>query len=324
MSNIVTQIDRTTIYTQPIFFVVIVLVNILNISILRSPRLLTSSCSYYFLVYSIISIIHTSCLCPLQLLRHFSTPWTNTMVGCKLQNFVLFTLTFEASLMLVVATFDRFCSSSASARIRSLSNTRTAKYIIVLATLVCIIYISPMLIILYYDENSNLCVQHLFAISYVYTLSQLLVYHILIPVLLLVFGIWTIVNIRQQSRDIGLNMQRIRGRRTDGQLARMLILQVLAHFIFFLPYSITYSINAIIPATRTVTILAIRQLAVPWFQCDYFFFVFLYIFSGSVYRQELIRLVRCHKRHRIVPLDGSNDLPQPNTIEHTMTTFRKQ
>ena len=129
--------------------------------------------------------------------------WTSTPVGCPLQNYFLFTLTLESDLMLVLGSFDRFCSSSRSTRIRSNSSIRIAKQIIVVTILLCFLYLSPMLIILYYDPAMHLCIQYLDAVSYAYTLSQMIVYHVLISLLLVVFG-------------TGTNRS---SRRTDGQLA---------------------------------------------------------------------------------------------------------
>jgi hypothetical protein len=54
------------------------------------------------------------------------------------------------------------------------------------------------------------------------------------------------------------------------------------------------------PSTQLVT--AIRQISVPWSQCDYFVFFFLYIFSGIIYRQQLIRLLKLNKH-------GNDNLP---------------
>ena len=202
--------------------------------------------------------------------------------------------------MLVLSSFDRFCSSSSSTRIRSIANTHIAKWIIVSTTLVSFLYMSPMLIILNYDATLKLCTQYLDTISYAYTLSQLIVYYVLSSLLLVIFGLGTIFNIRQQkSRTQATGVRPNRGRRTEGQLARTLILQLLVHFILTLPYAITYCMNALIPSTRTTIILAIRQIAMPWFQCDFFVFFFLYIVAGSIYRQELMRLLKWKRRRQI-------------------------
>src|ERR1700728_4428680 len=100
LSSILERIDQTTIYTQPIFFVLIVVTNTLNICILRSPILRLSPCTYYFRAYSIFSIIYTICLCPLQILRRFSIPWTATLSGCRIQTFLVFALPFQTKFML--------------------------------------------------------------------------------------------------------------------------------------------------------------------------------------------------------------------------------
>ena len=289
MSNILEQIDRTTIYTQPLFFVLITITNILNICILRSPTLRLSPCTYYFLAYSVFSIIYISFLCPLQILRRFSIPWTNTQSGCRMQNFLLFTLALQTKLMLTLASFDRFCSSAKSVRLRSLSDIRTARSTITFAALLSIVYMSPMLIINNYDTSSKICRQYLYKIVIIYTSSQVIIYYILIPSLMIIFGLLTIYNIRQQPRYLSTIVTGFRNRRSEGQLARMLLLQVGAHIIYSLPYGIIYIMNSVAPSTRTVTVIAIRQASVPWLQCDYFMFFFLYILSSSIYRQELFR-----------------------------------
>jgi len=114
---------------------------------------------------------------------------------------------------------------------------------------------------------------------------------------MLIFGLLTIHKIRQQStRAIPLTGY-MRGRRTEGQLARMLILQIVVHLILVLPYGVTYSMNAFDPSTYTPTVIAIRLAFVTWQQCDYFVSFFLYILSGNVYRRELIRILRSVLHH---------------------------
>lgn len=228
MNNILERIDQTTIYTQPIFFVIIIITNTLNILILRSRVLHSSPCSYYFLIYSIASIIYTCCLCPLQILRGLGIPWTNTAIGCRLQNFFLFTFPFLASLALIFASFDRFCSSSASLRMRSISNIRTVKVTIVISTFFCVIYMLPMIAINHYDTVLNLCVQYSATIVYVYVISQVIIYHGLVPLCLAILGLLTIHNVRQQSnRAAPIIIIPNRNRRTEGQLARMLFFRYL-------------------------------------------------------------------------------------------------
>jgi hypothetical protein len=77
-----------------------------------------------------------------------------------------------------------------------------------------------------------------------------------------------------------------RNRRSESQLTRMLLLQVGVHLIYLLPFGIIYIMNSIAPSTRTVIIIALRQASIPWLQCDYFMFFFLYILSAIVFTEK--------------------------------------
>ncbi|CAF1392717.1 unnamed protein product [Adineta steineri] len=233
MSTLTERVDQTSIYVQPILFILTMITNILNICILRDRTLRSSPCSHYFISFSISSILNTCFLCPTQSLRRYNILWINTTVGCKLNPFLLFVLPLQASLMLILASFDRFCSSPMSVKLRSM-----------------------------------------------------------IPISMAVFGILTITNIRQQLirvRPIGGNNQ---NRRTESQLARMLIIQISVHMIFALPFGIVYLMNIFMPSSRTPFIIGLRLFFVTWQQCNYFVPFFLYTLSSSVYRVKLFRMLK--------------------------------
>lgn len=292
MNDIVKRIDQTTIITQPIFFVLITLTNALNIRILRSPTLRCSSCTCYFLFYSIFSLINIWCLCPIQILRHFSILWTRTRFGCKMQDFLLFSLAIQIKALLALASFDRFCSSAKSARLRSFSRIRIARKVIVCLTVFTLIYMLPMLITQYFDSKLARCRQYYDRWSMLYSISQIILYYVLIPSLMLLFGTLTILNIRQKSVLASATTVQNRMRRNEKQLVRMLLFQVAAHLIYTLPFGISHLIRALEYPVRYEIVLAINQASIPWLQCDYFMFFFLYILSAPTYRQELYRVLR--------------------------------
>ena len=302
MSNIIQRIDQTTIYTQPIFFVLILVTNSFNICILRSPVLRSSPCTYYFFSYSIFSIIYTCCLCPLQLLRRYSIPWTDTSVGCRVQDFLLFTLALQTKLILTFASFDRFCTSGKSIRLRSFSRLKTAKITIIVIALFSVFSMSPMLVIQYYDQHTKRCEQLLNGTAVVYIFGQMILYLVGIPSLMICFGFLTICNIRQKPSIAATLISCPRTRRSEGQLARMLLLQVGAHLIYTLPFSVTYIIRSFARFRKISVLFAIHQASIPWLQCDYFTFFFLYILSARLYRQEFFRLLNlltpCHQSRR--------------------------
>ena len=154
-----------------------------------------------------------------------------------------------------------------------------------------------MLIIYKWNETSKKCLQQCTTLIRIYILSQVIFYYILTPILMLIFGLLTISNIRQQSARPASSTTSMKGRRTEGQLARMLILQVIIHLILVLPFGIIYGMNALDPSTRTPNVLAIRYIFVIWQQCDYFVSFFLYVLSGNIYRQELLRILNSLKCH---------------------------
>ena len=286
MATLLERIAQTNIYIQPIFFVLIVTTNLLNIYILRSSALRSSPCSYYFLAYSIFSIAYIICLCLSQLLRYFSIPWVDTSTGCRLGSFCLFTLVLQASLALALASIDRYCSSSTSIRLRSFSNKRTAKLIIFISTFLCVFYTLPLGFIYHYDVASDTCLTYSDIMASIYTISQLVIYYILVPLIMITAGFFTILNIRQQRNRIAPIIVFNRNRRTEGQLARMLLLQVGVRVLLSLPYAITYIMMTFIPTTQSELLIAIQELTIDAVLCDYFIFFFLNILSGSIYRQR--------------------------------------
>ena len=151
---------------------------------------------------------------------------------------------------------------------------------------------SPMSFIYYYDTTTVTCRQYTTFLVNVFVLSQVIVYYTLAPILMIIFGILTVMNIHQYA-FIRTTLQNYstHGRRTERQLARMLLLQICSHLILTTPFGVLYFMNAFNPATRTPNIIAIRYICVMWTQCDYFLSFFLYILSGSVYRGELCRLL---------------------------------
>jgi len=235
--------------------------------------------------------------CPSQFLRGFHIDWANGKIGCKTHSYILFVFPFQANLMLILASFDRYCSSSQSRQLHLRSTIRTARKIITIGTILSAIYMSPMLVIYNWNDVSNKCIHESSTIIFTYIFSQVFLYYILSPILMIIFGVLTIYNIRRQFTRAGPSTASMRGRRTEGQLARMLILQVSVHLILVLPFGVIYTVNSFEPSTRTPMVKAIRYILVMWQQSDYFVSFFLYVLSGNVYRQELIRILKSIKRH---------------------------
>ena len=291
MKDLLKRLDQTTIFVQPILFVLVTTINALNIGILRSPALRSSPCTYYFLAYSIFSIVNICCLCPTQILRRFSILWIHSSIGCKMQDFLFFSLAIQMKSMLTLASFDRFCSSAKLVRWRSFSRIPTAKRTIVFVSVLSVVAMSPMLVTQHYNAQSNRCEQNETRWNVVYTVGQVCLYYVVIPTLMILFGTLTIVNIRRRSSFASNVSMKHRVRPNEKQLARMLLCQVAAHLICTIPFGISHLMRLFAVSIDGTVLAVLTQASISWLQCDYFMFFFLYILSAGTYRRELHRLL---------------------------------
>ncbi|CAM4961405.1 unnamed protein product [Rotaria socialis] len=291
MSQLLRTVLQINIYVQPVYLSLSIITNSLNICILSSRTLRSSPCTHYFIANAIFNIIYTSLSCPINFARGFSIDWTINPIGCKMQMYFTFLSAFLANVMLVTASFDRYCSSSQLQRLSSQSKIRTARIIIIINTISISIYMIPMLLMYYFKESTGTCLQITNVLINIYVFSQVAFYYIAIPVSMIVFGILTISNTKKQIARVGANVTSGRGRRTENQLTRMLLLQVTVHLVLTIPFGVMYSMNAFNPSTKTTYMQAIRNLLLMCQACDYFSSFFLYILSGSAYRKEFMRIL---------------------------------
>lgn len=299
MNDTIEQVLRSNLYFQPIHFLLAITTNALNILVLSSRIFRSSLCTYYFLIYAMLSIMYTCLICPIQFSRAFSINPIQGKIICKFHAFLLFLIPFQANLMLLFASFDRYYSSS---HITHLYSKRTvvqrARRNILLGILFSIIYMFPMIFIYHWNISSQKCRPDSHLWIKIYVSSQILLYYFISPFLMLLFGLLTIDNIHRHSKRFIPLLISIRRRRTEYQLARMLFLQITIHLILVLPFGIIYCLQSFLPSTQTTLITAIRLAFVTWQQCDYFVCFFLYILSGHVYREEFIRIISSYNQER--------------------------
>jgi hypothetical protein len=141
---------------------------------------------------------------------------------------------------------------------------------------------------------------------------------------MIIFGILTIYN-TSKLRVLPHLTQRFR--RTEGQLARMLILQVVVYILLNMPLCIIY-LMLVLPTAYVPTseiFFAFSIVAFP-FNFSYATTFFLYILSARVYREELIRLISklCPVRggNQIQPMSLTNRLRPTAASHHTMPAVR--
>ena len=301
MSETLDQVVEINIYLQPIQFILSIVLNIITIYILSSYTLRASSCSYYLLAYAVFALMYMIQICPGKFFLAFNITLPVNEARCRLATF---TINFPPILtrhMLLLASWDRFCSSSTTDRFRLQRTVNKAKRNILIAIIVTIITMLPTLIIYYANETVQLCLAYTDRIALAFIFVQILYVNVLAPLFMTIFGCLTIYNIRQSARRVRTEQHhQIVNHRTEGQLARMLILQIFVLLITNIPYIIIYSIVTINPSAQTSTMNALRNISVFLVQSQYYISFFLYIISGRIYRQELLKTFKkCQSRNSI-------------------------
>ncbi|UJR18402.1 hypothetical protein I4U23_005307 [Adineta vaga] len=112
---------------------------------------------------------------------------------------------------------------------------------------------------------------------------------------MMIFGILTIYNVRDRIRRVAPINQRNshhHRRHTEGQLVRMLIVQVTAYVFFSIPTGVTNILTTFIPSMNTNYMINIQGITLLWQQGFYILSTFLYVLSGSVYREEFKKIFK--------------------------------
>ncbi|UJR07280.1 hypothetical protein I4U23_011568 [Adineta vaga] len=293
-------VKNPIVYSFSITTTCIVITNILNVIVLCRRVLRSSSCAYYFLA-AIPSVLLYLIASPINAILQYSLDFSisSTPITCKLVTFLAYATSLWYGLMLVCASIDRYLCSSTSVRLRHLSRIYVARRIIIVVWIVALIYMSPFLVIYYYDPrypDNRRCTQYYSTtLTTIYLITRVTLHYILIPILLSIFGALTIYNIRgQKNRVIPINQTGFR-RRRESQLARMLIIQVAVYLLFFTPSAIAYILITFISSMNTPFYITIRNLAIAWQQGGFFIPFFLYILTGKIYREEVKKMFKCDR-----------------------------
>ncbi|CAF1228095.1 unnamed protein product [Adineta steineri] len=297
--NLQVEINKISIYVYPITIILTITTNILNICVLCRRNLRLSSSTQYFLAFALSSILYT-CEIPVMMFIRIRYGYivTSLSVGCRLQTFMINIMPLFISTMLVFASIDRFFVSSSTVRMRNLSQVHIARRIIIITIILTVIYISPILLIYYFNSNMNQCISYSSTIAIIYLSSRIIFSYIIIPFAMAIFGFLIIRNIRNQIHRINpfainpKQQNRRRYRRIENQLARMLILQVSAYLIFSTPAGVGYTLVTFIPSMNTVFVNQLRIIFSLWQQNIYFLTLFIYILSSKTYRQEFLHMFK--------------------------------
>ena len=243
------DITQKTYRYAPIFLLMFGIIgNLLSCLVFSQRVLRTNPCAIYFLAVSISNLVFL----PTQLSTILGS-WdqslnlTNNISGlCKLMMFIILTTRTLILWFLVLATIDRYLISSSNINRRRMSSLKQSHRCIVITCVAAILIWAESTFC--FDANRIEMPVQCYTTSdqcHLYNSIALSLIAIAIPsILMFIFGLLTIINIRQSRRNIGPNTMTVtvtvmpgKIRRNEHNLTQMLLTQVFLIIILNFPYA---------------------------------------------------------------------------------------
>ncbi|CAF1351589.1 unnamed protein product [Rotaria sordida] len=320
LESISTQCNR---YATLIIFLFGVVRNILNILVLTRRSFRSNSCAWIFLTLSIVNLISILFGLTTRIINGWTTVPTDYIGwACKLRAFVVFSTRTIASWLIVLATVDRWLLSSTNVHRRQKSTLKNAQRWTTTIVILSILLYAQQL----YCYEANLidtplkCYGKTDACRLI-TDSSFAVITILFPlVLMILFGLLTISNVRQSQRRIHQlqlrNMTLTKKNsaasnnenpdskskwKTNHSLLRMLFFQVLLLTIFTLPLSLekfysTFSEGNGSSVQKAINNFVYEVAALSYFISNGIPFYIYTLCGGTIFRKALYDFFMLMKR----------------------------
>ena len=296
------HIQRQFSYTLLIFFLLIGNIGcVFNTIIFLRPCLISSSCSRYFLASSFANVFQLN----IGLISHILDfgfnihPYHRSMVLCKLRNYLINVAGFLSQTYLLLACIDRYLISLNRSSSRQINTVAVANRIICAVTGFWIVTLSHMLVYSSILQTSQFC--FFSSSSYVIFISfhNLVLSGFLLPILMVVFGLLTLKNIRRIRRQACAR----RRKRRNHYLSLMLISNVFVSVFFTLVYTsglIYLSFFMTKSSTKNPYRDSVEQrfvsfVAIMFYYAPFAIFFYVNIFTSQRFRCEL-KIVLCSKQ----------------------------
>lgn len=274
--------------------------NICNVLVLVREKLRKFPSSHYFLAMAINNLFGSAFVPISDLLRFGHNISLNTMSieSCRLIRYLSDLCAMLALYFTVIAAIDRFLVSSSNINNRRRSSIQGARCIIIAVVLIFAVFNVGTLVLIEVDSSDRLgcAIRPRTVIHRIYPMFQIVLYIILAPILMSIFGCLTIYNIRQariNSRNITNH------RKTELQLSVMLSVQVGIHLILNVPLSVLYLYYFFAPSELLTPIFQFIFIIARFvYQFTYATPFFLYIITGCTFRHELFKLFKSKRNQR--------------------------
>ncbi|UJR20307.1 hypothetical protein I4U23_023438 [Adineta vaga] len=279
MSNITLATDRSLVdtitrvseillifdsYMIVMLYITGVVGAILNIITFLQKQIRRNPCSLYFLSTSVVDLGIMQVFLLMEIITRFnpifSTLIYSTRVWCKLGNYMTFVFPCLTSCYLTLASFDRFCMSSLNQTLRKWSRLIISRIVVIIMLMIWALFGLHVPIAYDYVQDSitntsrctvqtSLAAVFIAIDGYFFSLFN----GVIIPFLLLMFGIMIIHNVKKSRRRVTTQVESgnnslLHGtggisNRQNSHMIKMLLVQVSLRIIFHLPYTVIYLLS---------------------------------------------------------------------------------
>ncbi|CAF3999871.1 unnamed protein product [Rotaria sp. Silwood1] len=300
---------------------------VLNIMIFTRRSLFVNSCTHYLLGNTVANFV---VLYWVALTRIFSDgykidPSTTSDTFCKVRYFFTYAPRALSTWCILLACIDRWASSIKVQR--RFNSVPFARIVIVITTILCIVSFSNVLVYFGVQKTSTSRTCYGVAGPYrIFSDLQYLVFYALTPALLmLVFGLATLRNLRRARRQVlPTSGQQIKSAsRRDGQLLVMLLMQVALIIVFTVPFAgqklyDTFTLNMTKTPLKTAQDNLCGAIVRILSYGSHAFGFFVYTLSARIFRMELLKVINNIYR-RITGRNLIRTMPTTIIMSHMYT-----
>ncbi|CAF0895540.1 unnamed protein product [Adineta ricciae] len=248
--------------------------------------------SIYFLFLSIFAIAYlVSAMFPLFYALNHIDIQIQSVFFCKIRLYIVHVLGLILRYVVVLACIDRFATTQANIRVRSLSSIRMAVGSTIVMIVLCFL-IAMHLPILMNIRNGVCGMIGLYKV--IYSFYQITVVGILPPILMIIFSVLTIRNLWRRHAS------RLRARRRDRYLMRMLIAEVTVNIVTSIPYSANLIYGAVAYSSAGKSTKQIEIETFLTFFTQFLIYIisvapfYLFLCASKPFQREFLRWIsRC-------------------------------
>ena len=293
-------------YGYIIIFILGNIGSLLNILVLSQHHFRRNSCSSYILASTVPNLLIINIVILFRILMTFSFDPTNTSTFfCKFLWYILHSMTLLSRTYILLACIDRWLMTSPLDQRRAFAHITVSIFVIPITAIIwCLVSIH---VLIFQDNTAGRCISDSIAYSVFFNIFNTILPGLLIPILMIMFGVLTIENLKQvhnlvnphmhtHNQELSDRPHMTHQRSADYQLLFMVLVQQCVYVITTLPLTI-YSVYAVITinSIKSHTKIAIESLcsSIGYILVLSNFCVtfYIYILISHSFRKKLKRII---------------------------------